>query len=143
MKIRETAKTLVFDEIEIGQAASFEKLITQDDVLKFADLSGDYNPLHLDEGYAGNTELRGSIIHGMILAALVSRLIGMELPGRKSLILKESLEFKKPARVGDTVLVSGNVINKSYSTNIIDVEVKIFNLKKLLVSGLVRVKILK
>lgn len=136
-------KNMMFEEIKIGQSASFERMITQDDVLKFADLSGDYNPIHLDEDYTKNTELQSPIVHGMILAALVSKLIGMELPGNKSLILKESLEFKKPTRVGNTFSVSGTVIGKSLSTEVIDIEIKVFDLKNLLASGLVRVKLLK
>src|SRR3989344_6555478 len=73
-----------------------EHTITKEEVKKFAALSGDFNPIHTHDG----------VVHGMFLGALVSRLIGMELPGPGALMIKESLEFKKPARVGDTVTIT-------------------------------------
>ena len=117
----------------MGDKTSFERVVTSNDIIKFAEISGDYNPLHTE----------GGVVHGMFMAALISRLIGMDLPGRHSLLLKESLDFKKPARIGDKLKISGQVIFKSVATGIIELKVEIHNKKDLLVLGIVYVKVLK
>lgn len=131
-----------FQQIKIGDTASFERLITAKDILGFAKLSGDKNPLHLDKKYAAKTKFKEPIVHGMFLGALVSRLIGMELPGRKALLVKESLEFKNPARVGDQVLVRGKVIHKSSALKLLEIAAEILKNKELLVTGSVYVQVL-
>ena len=88
------------DSIRIGEEASFERIISNEDVQAFADISGDYNPLHMDDEYASTTEFGRRIVHGMFLGALVSRLIGMHLPGRRALLMEESIEFKNPCTSG-------------------------------------------
>jgi len=121
------------DDINVGDLASFERTITDDDIIKFADISGDYNPLHLD----------GKVVYGMFLGALVSRLVGMELPGKYALLFKECMEFKKPARVGDTLTVKGAVIFKSQASRIIELAIEIRKDKELLASGSAHVRVLK
>src|SRR3989344_227582 len=107
-----------FASISVGEAASFEKIISEDDVRAFAVLSGDYNPLHMDDAYARSTSFGARVVHGMLLAGLVSRLIGMQLPGKRALLMKESLEFKKPVYIGDTVTVEGTLTRVSPATHI-------------------------
>ncbi len=137
------AKEKIFDDINIGDSAFFERIITGDDLTKFAEISGDYNPLHLDENYAAETEFKGRVVYGMFLGALVSRLVGMELPGKNALLLKECLEFKKSARIGDKLLVKGSVVFKSQASRIIELKLKIQKGKELLASGSVHVRVLK
>ena len=138
------AREISFWEIKTGDTASFEKTVTADDIIAFADISGDHNPLHVDGEYALGTEFGGVIAHGMFIGALVSRLIGMELPGQKSLLLKESLEFKKAVRIGDTLLLVGMVVFKSETTRIVEVSIRVHNqLKELIASGDIHVKVLK
>lgn len=137
------AKEKNLEDINVGDLASFERIITGDDLTKFADISGDYNPLHLDENYAAETEFKGRVVYGMLLGALLSRLIGMELPGKKALLLKECLEFKKPAWVGDKLLVKGRVVHKSEASRIIELVIEIYNGKELLASGSAHVRVLK
>ncbi len=132
-----------FKDIKIGQTASFERIITEEDLIKFSELSGDYNPLHLNEKYASQTIFKGRVVYGLLLGALVSRLVGMELPGKKALLVKEVLEFKKPARVGEKLLVKGLVVHKSTATRLIELAIEIKKNKDLLASGSVQVKVLE
>jgi 3-hydroxybutyryl-CoA dehydratase len=136
------AKDVKFEDIKKGDSASFETIVTENDLKKFAELSGDYNPLHTDEKYAQGTEFGGKVIHGMLLGALVSRFIGMELPGKKALLLKETLEFKKPAMVGDVLTVKGIVVHKSEGVRLLELLMEIRTKKELLVSGAVFVRVL-
>jgi len=114
-----------FDSLRVGDTASFTQLISKNDVQAFADVSGDYNPLHMDDAYAKGTAFGERVVHGMYLGALVSRLVGMHLPGKRALLLKESLEFKKPVHVGDTVKVEGVITSVSQATRIVNVDVRI------------------
>lgn len=137
------AKDLSFEEIKVGESVNIERNIPADDVLRFAELSGDYNPLHTDKKYAEGTLFKEQVVHGMFLASLVSQLIGMKLPGKRSLILREALEFKKPAFIGDTVNILGKVLFKSEATKIIEIGIEIHNQHdELLSSGSVQVKTL-
>ena len=104
-----------WESLVIGQEAQLERRVSQEDIAAFARLSGDENPLHVVQGVA----------HGMYLGALVSALIGMQLPGESALLVKESLEFKKSVRAGDTVVVHGTLIHKSEATKIITVSIRI------------------
>lgn len=131
-----------FNDLKIGDSAFFERLVTKEDVEKFANLSGDYNPLHFDEKYAAKTKFKGPIVHGLFLGALVSRLIGMELPGQKTLLLKTELEFKKPARVGDKVLVKGQVVHKSLALKLLEISIEILKGQERLVAGSAHVQVL-
>jgi 3-hydroxybutyryl-CoA dehydratase len=136
------AKDLKFEDIKKGDTAFFTVTVTENDLKKFAELSGDYNPLHTDEEYAKKTEFNGRVIHGMFLGALVSRFVGMELPGKKALLLKETLEFKKPTRVGDILTVQGTVIHKSESLSLLELSMEIRNQKELLAIGSAFVRVL-
>src|SRR3989344_3381090 len=103
------ARDRSFGSISVGERASIEHIVTEDDVRTFAKLSGDQNPLHTDEAYAKQTAFGGRVVHGMFLAALVSQLVGMELPGKRALLLKASFEFKKPVHIGETLHIEGTV----------------------------------
>ena len=135
-------KDKCFDQIRVGDSSSFYKRVTEKDVIKFSEISGDYNPLHLDDKYASKTIFKGRIVYGMFMCALISRLVGMELPGKRSLLVKECLEFKAPVRIGNKILVKGTVLHKSSVSQTIELSVRITRSKKILVSGSVFVKIL-
>ena len=137
------SKDKSFDDIKIGDSASFERVVGEKDLIKFADISGDYNPLHLDKKYAVGTEFKGQVVYGMFLAALVYRLVGMELPGKRALLVKESLEFKKPARIGDKLLVKGIVAHKSIGARLIELSIEISRGKEILALGAVHARVLK
>ena len=127
-------KEKTWSDIKVNDEASFDKVITEEDISKFAEISGDYNPLHIEDG----------VVHGMLMGALVSRLVGMDLPGRHAMLLKESLEFKKLVKAGERLKVFGKVMFKSEGTRVIELNIEINNDKsEILASGTVHVKVLK
>lgn len=91
------------DRIKVGDTAQMERAICEADVLKFAELSGDYNPVHLDEAYAKTTRFGGRIAHGLFCSSMVSALLGMELPGLGTIILSENMRFLYPAYIDDII----------------------------------------
>jgi 3-hydroxybutyryl-CoA dehydratase len=107
------ARNRTYQNIALGESAEFEVEITEALVEEFSQVSGDLNPLHMDEEYAATTPFKKRIAHGMLAAALFSRLVGMELPGRSSLYLSQSLRFRKPIYIGTAVRVKGEVSHKS------------------------------
>jgi len=137
-----TPKDLSIDDITIGDFAFFEVDIREEDIINFAKISGDYNPLHLDENYASKTQFGHRIVHGMYLGSLVSRLVGMELPGKRALLIKESLEFKKPVFIGDKLIIRGTIITKSQTTGLIELAIDIKQGTEILVTGSVYARIL-
>jgi 3-hydroxybutyryl-CoA dehydratase len=84
-----------------GEEATFTKIFAQEDVEAFSWLSGDTNPVHLDEAYAEQTRFQGRIIHGMLVASLISNVLGTKIPGPGSVYLSQQLSFRAPARVGE------------------------------------------
>ena len=90
-------------KFSIGQKAFFTKQITERDVAAFAELSGDKNPLHLDDAYAKNTRFGARIAHGAFTLALISAALGTELPGPGTVYMSQSLKFIKPVYFGDTI----------------------------------------
>jgi 3-hydroxybutyryl-CoA dehydratase len=98
-----TAPGHVIEDLAVGQSASFAKTVTEADIVKFADVSGDNNPVHLDEAFAQTTMFKGRIAHGMLSAGFISTVIGTRLPGSGTIYMSQTLRFKAPVRIGDTV----------------------------------------
>ena len=94
-----------FDEIAVGDSASIERTLTAEDIQLFAVLSGDVNPQHLDPEFAASTRFHGVIAHGMWGGALISAVLGTRLPGPGTVYLGQTLQFRHPVRVGDTLTV--------------------------------------
>lgn len=94
---------LAFEDLQIGQAASHERRINEADVMAFAEVSGDFNPVHVDEAFAANTRFQGRIAHGMLIASLISALLAGKLPGAGAIYVSQSLQFRRPVRLGDSV----------------------------------------
>ncbi len=133
-----------FEQIEIGDTFEFSVVITENMIQTFAKLSGDFNPLHMDDNYANNSKFKKRISHGMLLISFVSRLIGMHLPGKNALILSNSSKFISPAHIGDEITVKGTIKSKSISTKIITVLFSITNEKhQKLVQGETKVLVRK
>jgi len=93
-----------FEDLTVGMTASIGRTVTAGDILLFAGVSGDTNPVHLDEEFAASTMFEGRIAHGMLSASYVSTVFGTRLPGPGCIYLSQSLRFKAPVRVGDTVV---------------------------------------
>ena len=98
-----------FEELEVGTESGFDRHITAEDIDAFAELSGDRNPLHVDAAYARSQGFSDRVVHGALLGGLVSNLVGMKLPGRKSLLLTVKLDFPAPTYPGETVQVLAKV----------------------------------
>ena len=92
------------DEISEGMTAVFSKTVTEADIVLYAGISGDTNPLHLNEEFAKSTMFKGRIAHGMLTAGFVSAVFGTKLPGPGCIYLSQSMKFKAPVRIGDTVV---------------------------------------
>jgi len=97
-------------EPQLGATASLTKTVTDADITAFAQLSGDVNPVHLDQAYAEKTRFGGRIAHGMLSAGLISAVLGTRLPGPGAVYLSQSLKFLAPVKVGDEVTATATVI---------------------------------
>ncbi len=128
-----------YDEITIGQTATYSKLITAQDVQIFAAASGDVNPVHLDPDYAATTQFKACIAHGMLSGAIVSAAIAMELPGPGTIYLSQTLRFRRPVFVDDTITVKLEVVDKK-KRSVVSLDCKVFNQdEKLVVTGMAEV----
>ena len=131
---------LSYDDISIGQQESFIIKITESMVEKFSNLSGDLNPLHMDNKFAESSSFNKRIVHGMFLASFFSQLIGMKLPGKNALYFSQTLNFRSPCYIDDEIEVVGEVIEKSDSTQIITLSTTIFNKSKTcLIDGIAKI----
>ena len=131
---------LSYDDISIGQQESFMIKITASMVEKFSNLSGDLNPLHMDNEFAESSSFKKRIVHGMLLSSFFSQLIGMKLPGKNALYFSQTLNFRSPCYIDDEIKVIGKVIEKSDSTQIITVSTTIFNKSKTcLIDGIAKI----
>ncbi|TVR60992.1 MAG: MaoC family dehydratase [Candidatus Competibacteraceae bacterium] len=91
------------EELKVGMTASYAKTVTETDVILFAGISGDNNPVHVNEEFATQTRFKGRIVHGIFSAGLISCVAGTRLPGPGAVYVDQSLRFKAPVRIGDTV----------------------------------------
>jgi len=101
---------ILFDPIEVGETFELSKIISDNDIRRFAEITGDLNPLHLDSEYAKKTRFRERIAHGFLIASLISAAIGNKLPG--AIYLEQSLRFKRPVNIGDKIIALVEVLNK-------------------------------
>lgn len=115
------------DEIVIGQKASFSKHVTEQDVVLFAAVSGDVNPVHLNEAFAKETMFRGRIAHGMLSGAVISAALAMELPGPGVIYLGQTLKFTRPVRIGDQVTANLEVTGKREDKGIVTLACEVKN----------------
>ena len=98
-------KTHYFEDLTVGQREMLMKTVMDDDVIAFADLSGDRNPVHLSDHFARKTRFGERIVHGLYTASLISTVIGMYLPGPGAVYLSQTLNFRGPVKIGDVLNV--------------------------------------
>jgi 3-hydroxybutyryl-CoA dehydratase len=91
------------EDLEIGQTAERRRTVTAADIGAFAEVTGDANPVHLDEAYAAATPFGGRIAHGLLTAGYISAVLGTELPGAGAIYVSQTLNFRRPVRIGDEV----------------------------------------
>ena len=99
-----------YEELQVGQEASLSSLVNESVIVAFADVSGDRNPVHLDAAYAAGTMFKERIAHGMLSAAFISAVVGMELPGPGAIYVSQTLNFKAPVKIGDTVVSTVRIV---------------------------------
>jgi 3-hydroxybutyryl-CoA dehydratase len=101
-----------YDQLEIGEEASFSKTITETDVYLFAGISGDFNPLHVNEEYARQTPFKTRIAHGALPQCLIAPVLGTKLPGLGTIAVENTCRFKAPTFFGDTITAKARVAEK-------------------------------
>jgi 3-hydroxybutyryl-CoA dehydratase len=99
-----------FEDLAIGQKASLVRIVLESDIQAYASISGDTNPVHLDEAYAATTPFKTRIAHGMLTASYISALLGTRLPGPGAIYLSQTLTFKRPVKIGDEVEAEVEII---------------------------------
>lgn len=116
-----------YEEISIGQTASYSKQITELDIQLFAAVSGDVNPVHLDADYAAGSMFGERIAHGMLTGAIISAALAMELPGPGTIYLSQNLRFRLPVKIGDIITVVLEVTEKRDRRKIITLDCRASN----------------
>jgi acyl dehydratase len=101
----------VFSELSVGMKASLTRTVTREDVDRFADVTGDRNPIHVNEEFASHSQFGRTIAHGMFGGSLISAVLGTDLPGPGALYMEQSLRFRKPVFIGDTITATVEIID--------------------------------
>ena len=105
-----TRQVYYFEDLEVGMEASFAKTVSKSDIASFAEVTGDKNPVHLDDDYAAKTIFKEPIAHGMLTAGYISAVFGMEMPGPGAIYVSQTLNFRAPVRGGDRVVAKVRVM---------------------------------
>jgi acyl dehydratase len=100
----------MINNLKVGDTASLSRAFTEEDVIQFANISTDTNPIHLDESFAADSVFGHRIVHGMLIASLFSALVGVKLPGEGTIYLGQSLSFKAPVLIGEQVTASVEIV---------------------------------
>lgn len=133
-----------YAEIEIGETASVTKSITEADVVNFAGIIGDYNPIHVDIEYAKSTMFGERLAHGMLTASFISTVLGTCLPGKDALYLGQELKFVKAVKLGDTITARAEVIAKEDKKQILTIKTVVVNQRgETVVDGQAKVMVMK
>lgn len=103
-------KITYFEDLAVGQEASLSNTVSEADISAFAEISGDRNPVHVDAEYAASTIFKERIAHGILSAAYISAVFGMKLPGPGAIYMSQSLAFKAPVKIGDTVVATVKLV---------------------------------
>ena len=108
-----------YEEIHIGDKASFTKTISESDIYQFAGITGDYNPVHINSEYAKQSVFKERVAHGILTAGFISAVLGTKLPGTDTIYLSQHLDFKAPVKIGDTITAEVEVLEKKDRKKII------------------------
>lgn len=123
----EKLQNLTYDEISVGQTADYSKQVGDNDIRMFAAVSGDVNPVHLDEAFATGTMFGGRIAHGMLTGAVISAALAMKLPGPGTIYLGQTMRFLRPVRIGDRISVHLEVTGKRDDKKIVTLACEVTN----------------
>ncbi|WP_372965527.1 MaoC/PaaZ C-terminal domain-containing protein [Marinobacter sp.] len=112
-EILETLENITYDELNEGDSATFTRTLTEDELVLFAAVSGDVNPVHLDSAFAAESMFKERIAHGMWSGSLISAALATVMPGPGTIYLDQTLSFKRPVKLDDTLTVTLTVLQKS------------------------------
>ena len=133
---RDMQKELTYEDIQIGDTATFSKTISEFDIYQFAGITGDFNPMHINEEFADTTIFEDRIAHGLLTGSFISTVLGMKLPGPNSIYLSQSFSFTAPVKIGDTITAKVEVIEKQDEKKFIKLKTQVWNQhKKMVVDG--------
>jgi 3-hydroxybutyryl-CoA dehydratase len=118
---------LAYGEIKVGDAASLSLRITEAHIVAYAGITGDVNPVHVDAEFAKQTMFGERIAHGMLVAGLISAVLGTQLPGPNSIYLGQELRFRAPVKIGDTVTAVVTVTEKRDDKRIVKLQTTVSN----------------
>lgn len=132
-----------FEAIQVGETHSLVKTITEADVRRFVEMTGDDNPLHVNRAYAETTAFKDIVVHGMLGASFISTVIGTKLPGTGALWVAQNLEFLLPVRLGDELTISCTVLKKHERERLLELDTRIVNQnRQVVLTGQGKVKLL-
>ena len=120
---------LAFADINVGDSASLSRTITEAHIVNFAGITGDFNPVHVDAEFAQQSMFGERIAHGMLMAGFISTVLGMQLPGPNAIYLGQELKFTAPVKIGDTVTVTAEVVEKREDKRILKLRTTVSNQK--------------
>lgn len=133
-----------FDQIKEGDSQLLVKQITEADIRRFVEMTGDDNPLHVDPAYASTTSFKEIVVHGMLGASFISTVIGTKLPGPGALWVSQAMDFNLPVRLGDTLTITCTILRKHVRDRLLELETRITNQHgQAVLTGLGKVKMLE
>ncbi len=129
------------EDLSIDQTAAFSKTVSEADILLFAGVSGDTNPVHINQAYAETTVFHGRVAHGMLSAAIISAVMGTKLPGAGAIYLSQMLKFRAPVRIGDTVTATVRVCDIITAKQQVVLETKALVGDRVVIDGEARLRV--
>ncbi|MEE2996510.1 MAG: MaoC family dehydratase [Pseudomonadota bacterium] len=123
------------DDLKIGMTDVYVRTVTETDIVQYSQISGDDNPLHVNEEFAKQTVFKGRIAHGMLTCGYISAVLGTKLPGPGCAYLQQNLNFREPVRIGDTVQTRVTIKKISKDTNNVTCEVVCSIGEKIVIDG--------
>ncbi|MBM7653524.1 MaoC family dehydratase [Neobacillus cucumis] len=126
-------KELTYEDIQLGDTATFSKTVSEFDIYQFAGLTGDFNPMHIDADFAKKTFFKERIAHGLLSGSFISTVLGMKLPGPNTIYLSQNFKFIAPVKIGDTIKVIVEVMEKRDDKKLITLKTQVRNQREELV----------
>lgn len=120
-------KEKTIHEMSVGDTAEFAKTVSEGDIYQYAGISGDFNPVHVNEAYAEKTFFKTRIAHGMLSAGFISNVLGNQIPGPGSVYIRQELNFLAPVRIGDTITARVTVIGLDDAKNRVTLKTECVN----------------
>lgn len=124
-----------FEDLEVGQSDEYSRTISESDILVFAGVSGDTNPVHLNHEFASETMFEGCIAHGLLTASYISTVIGTKMPGPGCIYVGQTLKFKAPVKAGDTVTARATILEKIDDKNFVKIQTQCLVGDKVVLDG--------